>query len=439
MAQPVEVPDTWGGDFGSRPRLTGSWGGVRDELGKKGIVFDVDVLLTPQAVVSGGRSTDSDLWGNAEYTLNIDTQKAGLWPGGFLKLQGNTGFGNNVFKNAGAIVPVNTAALIPGIDLHTTALTNATFMQFLSEKFGVVFGKFNTFDLGETEFYGNYRTQFLNTAFNFPITLAQVPVSAWGGGLIVLPTKNLTLTAIALNPNGTPTSNPVFGDDVMVLGNAQLAVAPHGLVGHQTIGFVWNDVERYSLEQDPSNIARLLLFSRFPLLANPGPTLEQILKQFFPGLVVPTVPPNMKNSSWTFTYSADQYLWQPENKPKQGFGVFFAFGVSDGNPNPIKYAFLAGIGGKGVLPGRANDSFGLGFAYTQFSSAFVPFLRDRLDLGLQNENAFEMYYNAALTGWLEVSGDLQVVNPGLTKRLTGTQLTPVSTAIVAGLRLQVRF
>jgi porin len=33
-AQPIDVPATWGGDFWSRPRLTGSWGGFRDELGK---------------------------------------------------------------------------------------------------------------------------------------------------------------------------------------------------------------------------------------------------------------------------------------------------------------------------------------------------------------------------------------------------------------------
>jgi len=35
-AQPVAIPETWGGDLWSRPRLTGSWGGLRDELGKKG-------------------------------------------------------------------------------------------------------------------------------------------------------------------------------------------------------------------------------------------------------------------------------------------------------------------------------------------------------------------------------------------------------------------
>ena len=33
-AQPVDIPPTWGGDFWSRPRLTGSWGGLRDEIGR---------------------------------------------------------------------------------------------------------------------------------------------------------------------------------------------------------------------------------------------------------------------------------------------------------------------------------------------------------------------------------------------------------------------
>jgi len=36
-AQPYDVPATWGGDLWSRPRLTGSWFGLRDDLGKKGV------------------------------------------------------------------------------------------------------------------------------------------------------------------------------------------------------------------------------------------------------------------------------------------------------------------------------------------------------------------------------------------------------------------
>jgi porin len=144
-------------------------------------------------------------------------------------------------------------------------------------------------------------------------------------------------------------------------------------------------------------------------------------------------------------YGFDQYFWQPDGDPKHGVGVFFNFGASDGNPNPIKYAFLAGIGGKGMIPGRADDTYGIGWARSQFSSEFIPFLRQALNLGLEHEDAIEMYYNAALTPWLNATADLQIVNPGLTKTLSSSssQLLPVlanvDTAVVAGIRLRVRF
>jgi porin len=66
--------------------------------------------------------------------------------------------------------------------------------------------------------------------------------------------------------------------------------------------------ERFSLDQDPSNIARLLLDQRFPRLANPGPVLTQILANSFPNLLVPTQPANRSNSSWTISYAFDQYF-----------------------------------------------------------------------------------------------------------------------------------
>src|SRR5258705_4423130 len=140
-AQPVPIPETYGGDLWSRPRLTGNWFGLRDEMGKKGIVFDADLLLTPQGVASGGRDTVAEFWGNAEYTLNVDTGKAGLWPGGFLRVLANSGFGESVLHESGAISPVNTGAVLPRPNEPTTALMHATFMQFLSPKFALVAGK----------------------------------------------------------------------------------------------------------------------------------------------------------------------------------------------------------------------------------------------------------------------------------------------------------
>jgi porin len=442
-AQPYPTPDTWGGDIWSRTRLTGDWGGVRDDLAKMGIVLDVDLLATPQDVASGGRSTGANFWGNLDYTLNLDTQKMGLWPGGFFKFEGDTGFGSNVLRGSGAIVPVNTAALLPGPNDRTSALTNATFTQFLSPQFGVFTGKINGLELGGTEFYGDYRTQFENTAFNFPMTLSQLPLSSYGGGIIAVPREDIILSALALGANGTPTSDSVsdaFSNGVVVVGSGTLTVKPFGLVGHQSIEYTWGNKDQLSLSQNPSNIARLLLIDQFPRLANPGPVLTQVLQQFFPALLVPTVPANRSDSSWSMSYGFDQYFWQPEGDPKHGIGVFFNFGVSDGNPNPIKYAFLTGIGGKGMIPGRADDTYGVGWARTQFSSDFIPFLRQALNLGLEHEDAIEMYYNAALTPWLNATADLQIVNPGLQRSLNSNmQLTNIDTAVVAGLRLRVRF
>ncbi|OLE64885.1 MAG: carbohydrate porin [Acidobacteria bacterium 13_1_20CM_2_68_14] len=441
-AQPVPIPNTWGGDLLSRPRLTGDWGGFRDELGKKGVVFDVDLLLTPQGVATGGRDTEAEFWGNAEYTLNVDTGKAGLWPGGFLRAIANSGFGESVLKDSGAISPVNTAALLPKPNEPNTGLMHATFMQFLSPKFGLVAGKFFTLDGNPGEFTGNYRTQFQNGALAFPLTAALVPISAYGGGIVALPWEGVVLSALALDPSGTPTNNDVteaFRDGVMVLGSAQVAIKPFDLVGHQGVQVMWSNKDRFSLNQDPSNLARLVLFEQFPRLADPGPVLRRILERFFPGLLVPVEPLNQKSDTWAVFYSFDQYFWQPKGDPKRGIGIFFTFGTTDGNPNPIKYSYSMGIGGNGVVPGRPNDSIGVGWARTEFSSEFVPFLRQRLDLGLDHEDAVEMYYNAALTGWLNATLDLQVINPGLKKTLSSSgQLTEVNTAVVVGGRLYIR-
>ena len=442
-AQPYLTPETWGGDIWSRPRLTGDWGGLRDDLAKRGVVFDIDLLGTPQDVVSGGRSIGASFWGNIDYTLNIDTQKLGLWPGGFFKFQADTGFGSNAFHDSGTLVPVNTAALIPGVNERITALMNATVTQFLSPQFGLFAGKINTLDSAATEFYGDYRTQFENAMFNFPMTLEQVPISAFGGGVIGIPQEDILLSALALDPNGTPDSNNLgkaFSQGAEVLGSGRLTIKPFGLLGHQSLSFSWNEKGRLSLDQDRSNLAALLLQQRFPRLGNPGLVLTDILAQFFPNLLVPAQAPNRKSSSWAISYAFDQYFWQPDNNPKRGIGVFFGFGASDGNPNPIHYAFLTGIGGKGVVPGRPDDSFGLGIARTQFSSAFLPFLRQQLNLGLQREDAIEMYYNASITQWLNLTADLQIINPGIKKALNASaRLTSLDTAVVAGARLRVRF
>ena len=184
---PVEVPATWGGDWAKRARLSGTWGGVRDTWGARGVVVDVDFALTPQAVMSGGRDEGITAWGNTIFTLNVDTGKAGWWPGGFFNVKGDVSYGNAGLGEVGAIVPPNMSTLVPAALDGDAGLESATFTQFLSPKIGLTVGKVYTFDLAHGEFTGDMHTQFMNTAFNLPMATALVPISAYGGGIVLLP------------------------------------------------------------------------------------------------------------------------------------------------------------------------------------------------------------------------------------------------------------
>src|SRR5262245_44341590 len=443
-AQPVVIPATWGGDFWSRPRLTGSWGGLRDELGKKGVVLDVDLLQTLQGVATGGRDEVATYWGTAEYTLNVDTQKLGLWPGGFLRVQGLSSFGQNINNASGALISPSLVSLLPEPGRTTTGLMNLTFMQFLSPHFGVFLGKVNGLGGDDNAFAHDYHASFLNSGLNFNMALDLFPLTAYGGGLVILPWEGAVFEVSALDPSGTATNNDIgdaFQDGVLVAAEGRVTIKPFGLVGHQLLGGGWSNKERTSLQQDPSNLAREFATNQFPRLADPGPVLTRILTRFFPSLLVPTQPLNRVGYTWTVYYNFDQYLWSPEGVPDRGIGVFFRFGASDGVANPVKYAYNVGIGAKGLVPGRPCDNFGIGWARTEFSGNFFPFLRQQLRLGLGHEDAVELYYNAEITHWVSAALDLQIIDQALERTLdaSGAQLRDLHTAVVLGLRVYARF
>lgn len=440
-SMPYPTPETWGGDLASRPRLTGDWAGARDAMAKKGVVLDLDVYWMPQTITSGGRDETGEAWGNAIATLNVDTQKAGIWPGGFFKIQTVTSFGNSIIQDTGATVPANLAWILPSIETET-GLQELTYTQFLSEQLGVFLGKINA--IAPTNvLHGDYTTGFLYTGLNFPLALAMVPLSAYGAGALYLPSHDLTLAGMVLDPSGTITDDDLgdaFDDGVMVLASVDLKVKPFRLPGHQNLMFAWSNKDRNSLIQDPSNIARLLLTTRFPRLGDPGPILTEILEARAPELLVPVQPLNREDETWAAVYRFEQFLWQPSGDHTRGIGVFFSAGVSDGKANPIKYSYSLGLVGKGVVPGRPRDDFGIAWARTEFSDDFVPYLRDRFDLGLDREDAVELYYNAAVTPWLSISPSLQVISPGLDKALDASRnFKDLDADYIAGVRVGIRF
>jgi porin len=439
----INPPPTYAGDLWSRPRLTGDWFGGRDWLAEHGATFDVDMVQILQGVGSGGLRNNVSYDGLVDYDLKADTGKMGLWPGGFFELKVFTTYGTNSTRDSGALFPPNAISLLPEPgDNTTTALMNLTFAQFLAPWVGVFAGKVYTIPGDANDFAHSERTQFMNVALNIDMALALAPYTAYGGGFIFLPWKGATFTVSVIDPDGEGTQNDItkaFENGVAVGAEGRVEIKPFGLVGHQDLGFFWSNKTRFSLNQDPANIVRLLVTRRFPRLQDPGPILRRLLERFAPELLVPVKPANTEGSTWTIYYNFDQYLWSPKGSPDKGVGIFFRFGVSDGNPNPVKYAYNVGLSANGVVPGRPNDNMGVGWARTQVSSDFVPFLRSRFDLGLSKEDAVEMYYNVVVTPWLNVSADLQVIDSALNKFISNGRLVNVDTAVLGALRMYVRF
>ena len=71
------------------------------------------------------------------------------------------------------------------------------------------------------------------------MTFALVPISAYGGGVVVLPWEGVVLSALALDPSGTPHNNDLteaFDDGVMVLASGHVTIKPFGLAGPRSSG-----------------------------------------------------------------------------------------------------------------------------------------------------------------------------------------------------------
>ena len=86
-------PTPYSGDVWTRSTLSGDWWGVRNQLAEKGITIDMSLTQAAQGIVHGGKDTG---WqysgGRGDINFMLDTQKLGLWPGGFLTVEAEGNF-----------------------------------------------------------------------------------------------------------------------------------------------------------------------------------------------------------------------------------------------------------------------------------------------------------------------------------------------------------
>ena len=111
-----------------------------------------------------------------------------------------------------------------------------------------------------------------------------------------------------------------------------------------------------------------------------------------------------------------------------GWGFFGQVGFSDGNPTPVNFSMLGGIGGNGFIKQRRQDKWGVAFYEYSLSNAVDEF-SSAAGIPLRNEKALEIYYDLCLTNYISLGGDIQWTKPIVKSS---------SNAVFLGLRSSIR-
>lgn len=411
----LPIPD-YTQDLHQASHLAGDFNGGRTALAEKGVQIDVNWTQVAQKIVDGGRDTDKAYGGNVDMLIRLDLMKMGVMQGAMITLRTESRYGESVNGAAGPILPVNADGFFPLTDELDDdiciAITNLYYTQFLSEHIAIIIGKLDTLDGDLNEFAsGRGTSQFMNANFLFNgVTALRLPYSTLGGAVLWIPNQTMQVKASLINTidSSTTTGFDDFGDDLTASVEANFQYRLGDLPGGCNVGGL------YSFDQDFSEIGGQLIL----------PPQN--------GLAI-----SSKDSTWAVYASMLQYRWveDPSEKPinisdgrpdRQGVGVFARIGGADQDTNPVHWSGSVGIGGRGLIPSRDNDTFGVGYYYTNFQETRFTNIAGIDD----NGQGFEAFYNIALTPAANLTFDVQLQDDAF----PGTD-----TAVILGARLNLSF
>jgi porin len=381
----LPIPD-YSGDLGTRSYLSGDWGGLRQDWANRGITMEFDWYSAYQDIVDGGFSEGSAFSTNLDYRMKLDLMRMGVVPGALVTIRAQSRFGDTVNSASGNLLPVNMYSAFPLSDGDIDfTITELNWTQFLSESFGLIAGKITTLATANEFMGGEGRSQFMNFQLNFSAAVAQLaPYSTLAVGAIWLPSPNWTVTSLFMNLEDASTTSGFddIGDGTVWATTADYLGSLNDLPGGGSFGFY------YGFDANFANIGGLNL--------DPG-TGVSIDKQ---------------SDSWAVMWSGWQYLLV-ENEPAavdprngrqdlQGLGLFAQIGIADEDTNPISWSVTAGLSGRGSIPGRDADTWGVGYFYNELQDLNPgPLVFE------DSVSGIEVYYDIALLGSASLTLDAQ--------------------------------
>jgi len=393
----LETKSFWDWD-----RLTGNWWGARDTMAQHGVVIESSVTQLYQGAVTGGSEREGRYGGKWDLYVFLDSEGMGFWKGGKLTLHAvDWQFGHNSNLDVVGLAPVNANLTTPLIDGPTYALTALMFEQQLPYGFLVTFGRSNVFDLWTALYpdYGRGVDGFMNMAFLLPMNAPpSLPFITNSAGIMQGSPKELNAAFFVMESQNSPTTIGLdFPNGVTFLGLARYNSHFANLRGTHTILGAYANGEYNSLDT--------------------GGWV------FTPGQ---GIAPSQERGTWMVSYIGEQRFWQSRDNENRYAKLMGRVGYSREETSP--FGLTASISAEAFGPWEARplDRMGVGYFYNGVSGE----LKDLLEPinPQQDIHGGEIYYNMALTPWLHVTGDLQVILPSSKTN---------ETAVVLGLRAKV--
>jgi len=389
--------DDFFGSLTTQSSLTDTKDGPKAQLRTIGVQPDVWVTQICQGIMSGSPPQNTYCGGKIDAFLRVEAEKLGLWKGVHVFAQFEQYTGNTVNNITGTLLPVSAIqAFVQPRYYHNTL--SLFIKQDLNENFSVSAGKVNIMTLAaKTPILGGGGWEtFLNRAFAVPKT--GIGITAPGtladrvivsptytlGALADLKTKIGDFTFAVADPRNAEDPRVIqhpFERGVALTAGYMLPLKLAGLQGYHSFRAAYSNARGFDLDDFSGLRARL---SR-------GQTIT-------------------KKSFWFASYAVQQYIMQNEVDPTVGWGLFANVSISDGNPNPVKWSLLAGIAGNNLIKGREHDKWGIGYYHYGLSQLLIDGLQ-LANIYRRSEGGVECFYNFAITPWVQLSADLQIIDP----------------------------
>ncbi len=421
-----------------RDKLTGTWGGARDDLQKHGVDIAINDVDETFAVLSGGVRQKASYEGQLEFSIDADLSKAAGWTGSRVHA---TVFqirdsGKNVAENVGSIADPSNIDAAPTVRLYTMWFEQ-DFTDGLTVRIGQLVADG---DFGASDSAGG----LLNGTFGWAGLMAADMTN--GGPAYPLATPGIHVEKTL--PHDFAARAGVFAGDPAGrdCDKAPQKCNKYGTTFSLSGGSLWMGELQYGLNQGKQapglagtyKIGAWYQTARFA---------DQHYGTDGSGALVSlgvdsTAEPLQHSGDWGFYGVADQMVWRAQDS---SVSLFLRGGFAPADRNLVSFYADGGTAVKGLFPGRRGDVLTLGVAYAEISRNAAAADRDARGSDplypiRSAELVFELSYSAQVAPWWMVQPDLQyIVHPGGNIPDPDNSSARLRNAFVAGVRSTINF